>query len=298
MVRTSHERSENVAAGKDLLFPDRRDGSAARVHGSRLAVRKCGGHCCSVAVVGASAVSEYSEGRARLDSLALVRVAGAGHYAEGPSGDEKRPTPCPSHQRSPVALNLRPVLPASSSALWRRGQTGSTSRRQDAASLGSPEHAVKAWSAVGPRPQKVQAGIPQQTPGSTPCQCRGHAPQAATSCVERQGQRGPLSMCDAVRSTFLRPAFLVGARIIDIPLADATEARAVRDFGPPDEYVPGTAIQPGRGRGRRRDHHPSATTLKGHWRALVPVKREKPHESDALSFHRIGLCMRCLLLWL
>ena len=48
---------------------------------------------------------------------ALVCVVGPGHYAEGPPGDEKRPTPWPSHQRSPVALNLLPASPASRSIL-------------------------------------------------------------------------------------------------------------------------------------------------------------------------------------
>jgi hypothetical protein len=88
--------------------------------------------------------------------LSIVEALAGGR----PPGDPNRPTPCPSHQRSPVALNLWPVLPASRSAWWHRGQTGSTSRRQDAISSGSPEHAVKAWSAVGLRPQKLQAGIP------------------------------------------------------------------------------------------------------------------------------------------
>jgi len=89
---------------------------------------------------------------------------GPGHYAEGPPDPKKRPTLCPSRRRSPVTLNLRPALPASSRASWQREHTGSISRRQAAAPSGLPEHAVKAWSAVGLWPQRCRQGCRNRLP--------------------------------------------------------------------------------------------------------------------------------------
>ncbi len=62
-----------------------------------------------------------------------------------------------SHHRSPVALTFRPSSPAWASSLWQRGHTGSTSRRQEAVSFGSPLQAVSAKLTAGVWPQKVQA---------------------------------------------------------------------------------------------------------------------------------------------
>ena len=76
--------------------------------------------------------------------------------AFGAPGDSKRPAPFPNHQRSPVVFTLLPAVLALVNALWQRGHTDSTSRRQGAVLPGSPLRAVKAKRAVGRRPQNVQ----------------------------------------------------------------------------------------------------------------------------------------------
>lgn len=49
--------------------------------------------------------------------------------SSGAPRDSKRPTPCPSHQRSRVAFSCAPSGPTSASALWQLRQSCRTSRR-------------------------------------------------------------------------------------------------------------------------------------------------------------------------
>ncbi len=70
--------------------------------------------------------------------------------------DSKIPTVWPKYQRSPVAFSTRPSRPTSASALWQRGQTGRTSRRQEAVSWCSPFWTVSAKVAAGERPHSAQ----------------------------------------------------------------------------------------------------------------------------------------------
>jgi hypothetical protein len=77
-----------------------------------------------------------------LPSVVALGTASS-EYSRCPTA-RNNPTPCPAYQRSPVAFSTRPSRPAAPINLLHRGQTGRTSRRQEAVSLGSPGQTVSA----------------------------------------------------------------------------------------------------------------------------------------------------------